>query len=212
MNYNVAATRCCGYFEPEQAFSNRQKGPRGITPNMTMQARVVRLFRLMQGCASLLPLMVREARPEDLEQIKKLIRIKFPLVRQIPAGALAEWLTDGSKTPPVIFDVRSAEEYAVSHLAHALRMDVKNAAREIRSKTSKTGQVVLYCSVGYRSSALAARLGEEGFTNVVNLEGSIFQWVKEGGAVFRGDQEVREVHPYGKKWRKLLGAAVQAKR
>jgi hypothetical protein len=40
--------------------------------------------------------------------------------------------------------------------------------------------------------------------NVMNLEGSIFQWANEGREVVRGDTSVREVHPYGRRWAGLL--------
>lgn len=39
--------------------------------------------------------------------------------------------------------------------------------------------IVVYCSVSYRSSILARRLQDMGFTNVYNLEGSIFKWANE---------------------------------
>jgi hypothetical protein len=64
--------------------------------------------------------------------------------------------------------------------------------------------IVTYCSVGYRSGAFAERLRSAGFTNVVNLEGSIFRWANEGRPLFRSARPVTEVHPYNRTWGLLL--------
>ena len=40
--------------------------------------------------------------------------------------------------------------------------------------------IVVYCSVGYRSARVARWLGRQGFTNVRNLDGSLFAWANEG--------------------------------
>ena len=64
--------------------------------------------------------------------------------------------------------------------------------------------MVVYCSVGYRSSRLVARLQQAGCTNVFNLEGSIFQWANEDRRLERDGQPVKEVHPYNRTFGQLL--------
>jgi predicted sulfurtransferase len=64
--------------------------------------------------------------------------------------------------------------------------------------------VVLYCSVGYRSADVAARLQAHGYTNVFNLEGSIFQWANEGRTLVRGEMPVEVVHPFDNDWGRYL--------
>ena len=64
--------------------------------------------------------------------------------------------------------------------------------------------VVVYCSVGYRSSRLAEKLRARGIENVFNLEGSLFQWANEGRPLYRGDERVYEAHPYDDEWGQLL--------
>ena len=64
--------------------------------------------------------------------------------------------------------------------------------------------IVVYCSVGYRSSAIARRLESLGYRNVLNLSGSIFQWVNENRSVYREGKPVTKVHPYQKFWQHLL--------
>ena len=64
--------------------------------------------------------------------------------------------------------------------------------------------VVVYCSVGYRSSRLAEKLRARGFGNVVNLEGSLIQWANEGCPLYRGEERVYRTHPYDEEWGELL--------
>lgn len=167
-----------------------------------MQSGLQRTLRLLKIYCALLPLSFRAATPRDFEQIKELITVKFPSVRQIKTKDLGEWLQDTRRVSPLIFDVRSEEEYAVSHLRGAVRADASIIQR--LAEADKHRPMVLYCSVGYRSSALAMRLSREGFTQVFNLEGSIFQWAKEHRELCRGEQQVQEVHPYGRKWAGLM--------
>ena len=81
--------------------------------------------------------------------------------------------------------------------------------------------VVCYCSLGYRSSALAQKLQykmkkdiKEGLkSNLVlyNLEGSIFKWANEGRELedHRGVRTV-VVHPYNAVWGRLLNAELRS--
>ncbi|NNL66826.1 MAG: rhodanese-like domain-containing protein, partial [Myxococcales bacterium] len=71
-------------------------------------------------------------------------------------------------------------------------------------------RVVVYCSVGYRSGAIAKRLGERGVERVYNLEGGIFLWANQGRPVVRAGQPVREVHPYGGGWARYLDEGLRA--
>ena len=45
---------------------------------------------------------------------------------------------------------------------------------------------------------------KKGYTEVYNLEGSIFAWANEGRPVYRGKERVQVVHPYDKIWGRLL--------
>jgi rhodanese-related sulfurtransferase len=141
--------------------------------------------------------------------VLRLLRMRFPDVRSLPAEVLAAWLAS-EREPPVLLDVRTAEEYAVSHLAGALRVDPETEPAALPAALARTAPVVAYCSVGYRSSALAARLQEAGFTAVYNLEGSLFAWANAGRPVYRGGTRVREVHPYNTLWGTLLLAGLHA--
>jgi rhodanese-related sulfurtransferase len=152
--------------------------------------------------ASLALLYLRPVRAEDMNSIRSLVRKKFPAVRQLSTGELSRWLSATNRPAPLLVDVRSAEEFAVSHLEGARHLE---SAEAIKAALKSTGDpVVLYCSVGYRSSAIAEKLHKAGCTGVWNLEGSIFAWANEGRAVFRGTNRVSEVHPFSAKWGRLL--------
>lgn len=114
---------------------------------------------------------------------------------------LKDWL-NSSREKPVLIDARSSEEYQVSHLKDALNWDDPDLA--VENSAMKKKPIVVYCSVGYRSSALAARLQNQGFEKVYNLEGSIFEWINKGNSVYNGEQEVRVVHPYDADWGRFL--------
>jgi rhodanese-related sulfurtransferase len=138
------------------------------------------------------------------ESIREAIRKKFPAVKQLSTDELVRWLADTNRPAPLLIDARNKEEFAVSHLQNARHLDSVKAVGELAK--SNSGPLVVYCSVGYRSSALAEKLQRAGFTNVFNLEGSIFAWANEGKPVYRGQEKLSpaKVHPYDKKWGALL--------
>jgi rhodanese-related sulfurtransferase len=139
----------------------------------------------------------------DWDRITADIRREFPTVSQMSTERLAERLASAEGKRTILIDARSPEEYEVSHLEGAiLASSPGDMSRTLRSRADSL--VVVYCSVGYRSSALAVRLERSGFTEVYNLEGSIFRWANEGRPVYRGGQAVREVHPFDETWGRLL--------
>ena len=130
------------------------------------------------------------------------IRREFPDVPRITTTELAAWLDDGSRPPPLLLDVRTQAEFDVSHLARAKRVEPAASASSVGE--AKDRPIVTYCSVGYRSGAFAKKLLEAGYTNVTNLEGSIFRWANEGRPVARGAHQAEKVHPYNSSWGLLL--------
>ena len=140
--------------------------------------------------------------------VKLKVRREFPTVRHITTRELSEWLADKSRAKPLLLDVREASEFDVSHLVGAQHIEPDADAKKITA--SKDAPIVIYCSVGYRSAAFAARLQSAGFTNVRNLEGAIFQWANEGRPVENQRGPTDKVHPFDKNWGALLDAARRA--
>ena len=145
----------------------------------------------------------------DWAETKELVRNRFPEVRQISVDELAQRLAATDTAPPLLVDVREREEYEVSHLPDAVWASNDDLERLVRD-AGPDREIVLYCSVGYRSSSAAKELEESGFDNVANLEGSIFEWANAGHPVERGGQSVREVHPYDEEWGRLLKEDLRA--
>ncbi len=141
----------------------------------------------------------------SLSQLKALVRASFPGVPQMSIEELDRRL--GEEPQPLVIDVREPFEYEVSHLPGAVHAQGKDIA-EVIAEAEPERPVVLYCSVGYRSSAAVADLIQlndpDLYDRLWNLEGSIFEWANSGRPVYRGREEVDRVHPYGEQWGKLL--------
>lgn len=136
------------------------------------------------------------------------IRQTFPDVPQLTTWQLADKLERGE--PVLLLDARSTAEFRVSHLAGAVRAQSVAAALNAIRADMQDATIVVYCSVGYRSSRLVSRLQAQGVENVFNLEGSLFAWANEERPLVRGDETVSRVHPYNDDWRQLLNKRVRA--
>lgn len=137
--------------------------------------------------------------------VGRLIADSYPGVPQMTTTRLAATL-DAGRQPVVLLDTRAAAEFAVSHLLGAHHAPSVDAALRIVRESPPDALVVAYCSVGVRSSALAAELREHGIGGVHNLRGSLFAWANEGRPVYRGRTRVSEVHPFDERWGTLLDA------
>lgn len=160
------------------------------------------MFQRFAAFCALVVIYVSPVGAQTRDSIREVIRKKFPDVRQLPTHELARWLADTNRPAPLLADAREAEEFAVSHLSGARNLGSVAAVKA--ALQSNAQPVVVYCSVGYRSSALAEKLQKTGVTNVFNLDGSIFAWANEGRPVYRGTNVVQVVHPYSAKWGALL--------
>ncbi|RSK50291.1 rhodanese-like domain-containing protein [Hymenobacter rigui] len=133
--------------------------------------------------------------------LKLLYRQTVPVMQ--PAG-LAALLRQ--PTPNVLLlDTRTAAEYRVSHLRGARFVDFDHFRQTDLSTVPKTRPVVVYCTVGARSEQVGMWLREQGFQQVHNLYGGIFQWVNDGYDVVNAQgTTTTNVHPYSVLWRPWL--------
>lgn len=119
--------------------------------------------------------------------------VGFPEVPAITATDLRARLAAGEQL--LLVDVRPLDERKVGILPGAVPTEALVDARD-RSRT-----VVVYCTIGARSGALAKDLRARGFTDVLNLEGSLLAWTHAGGALVDLDgNPTNQVHVYGRKW------------
>ncbi len=143
-------------------------------------------------------------RPIAFDAVRRITDYKFPNGRWIDATELVRWRAGPGRAPPVVLDARTADEYGVSHLEGAVRIDpFKPSLRPLRG-FSKDTAIVLYSSVGYRGARVADFLTRQGYSQVYNLDGGEFRWANEGRPVFRQDRPTAEVHPYNPAWGLLL--------
>jgi rhodanese-related sulfurtransferase len=138
-------------------------------------------------------------------RLRPWISLRFPGVEWVGAERLEEWMTAEPGPTLVLLDARTSAEFDVSHIAGARRVDPDAELFDLGDLPPET-RIVAYCSVGYRSAAVAKRLAASGFEHVYNLEGGIFGWANEGRAVYQGREIVEQVHPYNRAWERLLDA------
>ena len=139
---------------------------------------------------------------ESLDGIQAEIVADFKTVNQLSAKEVLA--LDPGET--LILDIREPEEFAVSRLPGAIRINPKSNAQsallQIGDVTDK--QIVVYCSVGVRSSIFAKRtqdeLREMGAVSVSNLEQGIFGWHNDRRDLVDAAGETDAVHPYDENW------------
>ncbi len=138
------------------------------------------------------------------QEVIKNIRNKFPGVRHTSTDELNSWLADSKGEPVNLIDAREKEEFEVSHIPGARNIPYNKDPLSSLMNLKQDDLMVVYCSVGYRSSTLARKLQDLGFTRVYNLEGSIFKWANEERPLEQNGNIVQKVHPYSPYWGKLL--------
>ncbi len=109
----------------------------------------------------------------------------------------------------VILDSREKEEFNVSHISTAEYIGFKEFSAEKVSLQipNKNKLIVIYCSVGIRSEKIGEKLQNEGYTNIKNLYGGIFEWKNKGYPVIDNKgQKTENIHIFSKKWGDWLKA------
>ena len=142
--------------------------------------------------------------PVDRAGLEAWIAERFADVPFITGAPLATWLADRSRPAPVVVDVRSRPERAVSMIPGALGADDGAAAVLALAALDPGATIVVYCAGGLRSARAGRKLVDAGHRDVRNLEGGIFAWANEGRPLERDGQPTRYAHPSDEKWGVLL--------
>ncbi len=124
--------------------------------------------------------------------LKKLLPHNVPEITVDSLSKIAAQVT--------LLDAREIAEYNVSHLQHATFVGYNNFAIDSLKNIDKDAPIVVYCSVGYRSAKITEKLIQNGYTNVQNLYGGIFEWKNENNLLYNKDGETNNVHPYSSSW------------
>lgn len=165
----------------------------------TLIAKFVELLRRLGAALTLLFLAACASVQLNWQSLKTQIRNQFPSVEHITTTDFKENYSGQAH----IIDVRNADEFEVSHLPGAVHFqDADQLATWIQEQPKQP--IVVYCSVGYRSAQMVKSLQKLGLQQVVNLEGSIFEWVNQGESVVDRNGPTQKVHPFNQKWGQLL--------
>ena len=164
-------------------------------------------MKLLIGIFSLLLVLTISARPDKLFiASQELIQKTVPIVS---TEKLAQEIDGEKNVSVVLLDTREKNEYEVSHLARARWVGYKGFKLESVKDLEKDAEIVVYCSIGYRSEKVGEKLKAAGFTNVRNLFAGIFAWANEGRYMENKDGvKTQAVHGYDEEWSKYLSSQV----
>ena len=150
-------------------------------------------------------------KPSSDKSARRLARLHSDIVSDYPSVRHLEGkrFAGMDRDRVVVFDVREAGEFAVSHLEGAILLSPETTPEEFAARFGDKIQgkeVVFYCSVGRRSSIMAERLAN--VTKGYNLVGGIFQWHNEDRPAFMstptGEAQTPYVHPYNAFWARYV--------
>lgn len=163
-----------------------------------------------------------------LEKVIVDISSQYPEIKNIGVNEWYQITQDELDDEWLIIDVRTEEEYQQGHLPNAIRIspniDTKQWQNLLAGYTADTlpRHLLVYCSVGKRSSDFVHRMGERigEFQTIRNLEGGIFKWHNSGFRVVSAHsasarqapessevnnlEEAGTVHPFNWWWGRLL--------
>ncbi len=129
--------------------------------------------------------------------LSKMVKEEVPL---ISVDSLYEHTEDF-----VILDAREKEEFKISHIEGAQYIGYDAVDFSAVEDLPKDTPIVIYCSIGVRSEHIGVQLQEQGFTNVQNLYGSIFEWANKGYMlVDNAGYPTKKVHAYNWAWGKWM--------
>ena len=129
-------------------------------------------------------------------ELAKAHRQAYPNVEHL---SVEQFLRRNKDKDWVVVDARSDPERKVSIIPGAL----STAAFEARIDAHRGKRVLVYCTVGQRSSECARRLREQGLA-AFNLEAGVLAWALAGKefATPKGEP-TRKVHVHSRKWNVL---------
>ena len=149
-----------------------------------------------------------KASASPLGKIHQDIVTDYPDMSHISRADLEKEL---SSSDVLILDTRPVKEYNVSHIEGALQVDPDITPDSFRSsygQALKNKKIIVYCSVGQRSSILGNRLQsialEAGAISIQNMEGGLFGWHNDNRPLVNASGKTSGIHPYNAYWGRLI--------
>ena len=139
---------------------------------------------------------------ETWERVDDIISNKYPQVKYISTEEMRSLFSSGLRF--YLFDIRTEEEFTVSHLAGAVRAEDGDEVG-----LPKDAFIIAYCSVGVRSAGFIDNLQRRGYQQAYNLKGSLFEWANKGYFMEQDGQRTYVAHPYSDEWGVLLDKKFQ---
>lgn len=99
-------------------------------------------------------------------------------MEHITAPELAQWLSDSSKNPPFLLDVREPWEYETCHIHQAQLMPMSGLPLRLE-ELDRDVEIVCICHHGGRSMQVAHFLERNGFNRIINLTGGVHAWASQ---------------------------------
>jgi rhodanese-related sulfurtransferase len=99
-------------------------------------------------------------------------------VRQLSPTELAAWLKDDTSPSPMLLDVREPWEFQVCHIEGSTLVPMNTIPSTI-NQLDDSRTIVCICHHGVRSMHVVRYLEQNGFEDVINLQGGISAWAAE---------------------------------
>ena len=86
-----------------------------------------------------------------------------------------------SAAPPMLVDIRSAEDFDDSHIAGAVHIPLDDIQDRIGEfPEDRNAPIVVVCNIGKFSKQAALHLKSRGYRNVRSVKGGLNEWVRKG--------------------------------
>ena len=159
----------------------------------------------------MMPIQAMAKNPQDQSPLGKIhqdIVSDYPALSHISRTELQSRL---KAKDILILDTRPIKEYNVSHIPGAIQVEPKMDAKAFLSTFGpqlRNKNLIVYCSVGRRSSILGNRLQSTimsaGAQSIANLEGGLFGWHNDGRPLENTAGPTNDIHPYNVFWGRLI--------
>ena len=98
-------------------------------------------------------------------------------MEQIQVSALALWLADPTRQPPLILDVREQWEFDTAQIQNSHHIPMGKIMEQFET-LDKDKTIACLCHHGARSMQVGLFLERQGFT-VLNIQGGIDAWSRQ---------------------------------
>ena len=121
---------------------------------------------------------------------------------QDPLSKLINWLNTERGAG---IKIKSEEDILIEDFLYKNKSNIIQLNLDDKKNIPKEKNIVIYCSIGYRSEKIGEKLLRLGYKNVYNLYGSIFEWANEKYPLVGSNGKTTDrVHGYNKSWSKWV--------